>query len=233
MKFIISSAAFLALSRADETTESGEITERKFNSIVSMAYSQINTSWDRKTFENKINKYGCHCFPNGSKAAGGTGPAVNSVDSACKQLYKCHKCVQLTFGDNAVDVDQGRYTWGINDDGSLNCEKNNKNASRKALCECDKAYAENMKLVWSDDSYNDFYWLANKHSKKNPTFVYDDTCVSAGNGDGNGADTCCGIDFPKMEPYYSGDRGCCQETVYNKFTSECCSDGSVGSIGSC
>lgn len=237
MKFIAASTlALAAIAKADETTTQEPIGPRKFNSIVSMTYSQITTNHDKNTFGDMINKYGCHCFPNGSKAAGGQGAAVDGLDSVCKRLYKCHKCIQLTWGPDAVDVNDGRYTWGLDGDGSLNCDKNSNNPARRALCECDRAFAGQMKNIWDDASYNTYYWLNNKHARQNPetVFSYDDTCVANGQGTGAAADVCCGEDFPNMEPYDSTNRGCCaSSTVFNLITQECCTDGTINSIGSC
>lgn len=231
MKFIIASATLALAAHAEDVPET--LDPRKFNSIVGMAHSQVTTSLDKNDFGDKINKYGCHCFPNGSKAAGGTGPAVDAMDSLCKKLYKCHKCIQIEYGMDAIDVNDGRYTWAVEDDGSLSCDKNKNNPARLALCECDRAYAYAMKNVWDDDSFNQYYWLNNKFARQNPdqVFSYEDTCVA--NGGGQSADTCCGAAFPEKEPYDSTQRGCCGNSLFNVFTQECCQDGSVGSIGSC
>lgn len=229
MKFIIASTAVLAtLSNAEE-----DLGPRKFNSIVGMAHSQITTNLSKNDFGDRINKYGCHCFPGGTKAAGGVGPAVDALDSLCKKLYKCHKCIQIEFGADAVDVNDGRYTWALNDDGSLNCDRNQNNPARKALCQCDVAYAESMKTLWDDDNFNEYYWLNNRHSRREDTFDYDSTCVAAGNGGGQAADSCCGDSFPNKEPFDSTQRACCASTVYNIFTQECCNDGGIAGIGSC
>lgn len=229
MKFITSAVALTAFVRSEDG-----LAPRKFNSIVAMAHNQITTTHDKNTFGDMINKYGCHCFPNGSKAAGGSGPAVNAVDGLCKKLSKCHKCIQLEYGEDAVDVNDGRYTWGENDDGTLNCDKNNNNPARRALCECDRNFAYQMKVEWDDASWNNYYWLNNRHARQNEVFDYDETCQPAGNGSGTWqADVCCGDSFPNKEPYDSSQRGCCSSTVFNLFTQECCGNGSIGSIGSC
>lgn len=229
MKLIFASAALVALVRADDDPPG----PRKFNSIVGMAHSQVTTSLDKNSFGDKINKYGCHCFPGGNKAAGGVGPAVDALDSLCKKLYKCHKCIQIEFGPDAVDVNDGRYTWQQEDDGSLGCDKNKNNPARYALCKCDRAYAYAMKTIWDDDSFNTWYWLNNRHARQNESFDYDSTCVAAGNNGGASADECCGVDFPDKEPFDSTQRECCVSTVYNRFTQQCCADGSIKGIGSC
>jgi len=236
MKFIIPATTLLYASvQAEDTTEAPEeIGGRKFNSIVGMAHSQITTSFSKTEFGDKINKYGCHCFPGGTKAAGGVGPAVDALDSLCKKLYKCHKCIQIEFGVDAVDVNDGRYTWALNDDGTLNCDKNQNNPARKALCQCDREYAYEMKNVWTDDGFNEYYWLSNRNARQGGTFDYDATCVANNNGSGAAADQCCGSAFPNKEPFDSTQRACCNsDSVYNIFTQECCTDGTVAGIGSC
>jgi len=237
MKLIIASSALLALVKSDDSaTASGDDLGRKFNSIVGMAHTQVTTTLNKSDFGDRINKYGCHCFPGGTKAAGGVGPAVDALDSLCKKLYKCHKCIQIEYGVDAVDVNDGRYTWAVNDDGSLNCDKNQNNPARKALCQCDRAYAYAMKTLWDDDSFNSYYWLNNRHARQNAgdVFNYDETCVAAGNSGGGAADQCCGSAFPNKEPFDSTQRSCCNDsTVFNIFTQECCTDGSIAGIGSC
>ena len=229
----------LALPAASLANAVPDLAPRKFNSIVGMAHSQVTTALSKDDFGEKINKYGCHCFPNGSKAAGGVGPAVDDMDSLCKKLYRCHKCIQIEFGEDAVDVDDGRYTWALQGDNTLSCEKNQNNPARKALCECDRDFAYAMGEIWSDDGFNPFYWLSNRNARhegkeKNDgsVFDYDQTCQPAANGSGP-ADACCGASYPNKEPYDSTQRTCCNDVLINVLTQECCGNGSVGSIGSC
>jgi len=210
-----------------------------------MAYSQVTTSLSKGDFEKKINNYGCHCFPNGSKIAGGAGPVVDLLDSKCKMLSDCHKCIQIEFGKDAVDVNDGRYTWSIDsNDGSIVCpaNKNNHNPARQALCECDRHFANQLGAVWNDNDpvfHNTFYWMNSNNQKNNPVFDYDATCVrnsNNGGGSGNGGkDSCCGAAFPNKEPYNGANRGCCDGVqVYNRITQECCANGNgVTGIGAC
>lgn len=110
-----------------------------------------------------------------------------------------------------------------------------KNEAKKALCQCDKNFADRMKTVWNDALPNDFYWKSNKNVKNNPTFDFGATCVPAGTG--VTADSCCGTGFPAMEPYSSANnKDCCDATgdIFNTLTHECCIDGSgVQTLGAC
>jgi len=248
MKFLATSTSTLALatiiraqdSANDSSNDASLPDGRRYNSIVEMAYSQVTTNYDRRSFENRISKYGCHCFPGDTRAAGGPGPRVDSLDEECWSLSKCHKCVLITYGDsnlktNLKSMDRfDHYNWSLLADGTISCD-NKKNDAKKSLCECDKAFAERMKTTWNDNLPNDFYWKSNKNVKNNPTFDYESTCVPAGAG--VTADSCCGTGFPNMEPYSSANnKDCCQDSgaIFNSLTHECCADGSgVQTIGAC
>lgn len=246
MKLLAASTSTLALATIikaqdnfndyDDTLPDG----RRYNSIIEMAYSQVTTNYDRRSFENRISKYGCHCFPGDTRAAGGPGPRVDSLDEECWSLSKCHKCVLITYGDsnlktNLKSMDRfDHYKWNLLQDGSISCD-NEKNDAKKSLCECDKAFAERMKTTWNDNLPNSFYWKSNKNVKNNPTFDFDSTCVPAGAG--VTADSCCGTGFPDMEPFSTANsKQCCEDTgaIFNSLTHECCADGSgVQTIGAC
>jgi hypothetical protein len=252
MKFLINSSILLStmtpfISAENEPTPT--IEPRKFKSIISMAYSQINTKLTKSAFESKITNYGCHCFPNGSKSAGGAGPAVDLLDSKCKNLASCHKCIEIEFGKDAVDVDDGRYTWNLDkNNNEIICpaNKNNHNPARQALCECDKHFALEIASIWNEDSvtgelptstFNKFFWDTKSNRKAgNPVFDYSSTCKSDNpQGSGNQANMCCGLTFPNKAPYNSDQRGCCNGgDLYNVFTQECCSNGrGVKAFGTC
>lgn len=240
MKFIAATTMTLfSLSNAQDSNDVQAPGERRYNSIMQMAYTQVTTAYSRREFENRISKYGCHCFPQDTKAAGGPGRPVDSLDEECWSLSKCHKCVMIEFGGddiktNLKDLDRfDHYKWDLLNDNSISCE-NEKNEAKKALCQCDKHFAERMSNVWDDALPNSFYWKSNWNERNNPTFDYDNTCVPSGVG--VTADSCCGTGFPNMEPYSSDTKDCCQASgsIFNSLTHVCCADGSgVQSIGNC
>lgn len=235
---------------------------RRFNSLVSMAYTQVNTSYNRNEFEDRIKRYGCHCFPgtntgeNGVErhSAIGQGKTVDEIDSVCKRLAKCHHCIQLKYGADAIDVNNGRYHWSINDDTrALSCDKN-KDEARKALCECDASFAVEMGNTWQDKNWNSGFWLNNRNQRQSEKsdenwvgdFDYDNTCQKKGAKSNKQnfskshvdpdhaivADKCCGVGF---EPYDSKSKKCCESSgkVYNPDLFQCCASGEVKSFGSC
>merc|ERR1712187_267136 len=74
--------------------------------------SGINTVHDEATLSKMIRNYGCHCFPDYTRKTTGQGPPQNDVDSACRDLNKCKKCLDLenlSADCENGDVDQGKY----------------------------------------------------------------------------------------------------------------------------
>jgi len=244
-KFTFSSDCLIVLSSfvilSSCTVKSQEVpTPRRFSSLISMTHNQINTAYSLDDFKTRMGKYGCHCFQENKRNPGGSGPAVDDIDSACKKLSDCHKCVNIQHGKNFQGndnlSDREHYHWSL-DNGALDCSKNE--GSRLSMCLCDKKFAEEMKLVWNDNNFNEFYWKNNKHTKNNPTFDEITTCkVNNNHGALNRADACCGSSFPEMKPYSTNKRDCCVKndgtaSVFSQVTHQCCSDGEVRVMGAC
>jgi len=230
MKLIIASLATLvAVSRAQDN-ETPEV--RKFSHITKMAFSQIQskTSITSTTLSKMVQNYGCHCFPGLSKIAGGAGPAQDDYDALCRDLARCHKCIEFDHPQeitNAWDANMGKYRWSLNGDGSISCAAN-PDQHKRDLCECDARYAMELGKVWDDATYDYTLWNAKKNSAFN--FDFENVCVRSGLTD---ADECCGA-YPERYPFDSSTRLCCQgTTTYNDQFNECCDDGSVVPIGSC
>lgn len=212
---------------------------RRYRHIVRMAYTQTTTNLPFKALYWRMQNYGCHCFPGSSKAAGGKGGApVDAQDTLCKELADCHKCVSLEFGD-LIDVDKSGYKWDQDaQTGELTCGRN-KDPAKLALCKCDSKFAADFGNLWTDDSFNKYYWLSPRQVAKYPDvsrFDPVDTCQSFGGGTGrdHANDKCCGLDYPDRIPYSSGYRSCCESSgiLYNPMFETCC-DGRIESVGSC
>lgn len=240
---------------AGNSTESAEDSQetllggpmvRRFNSIASMAYTMVgdNTAHSRNDFEDRIKKYGCYCFTGTKKegdrhAAGGAGEPVDGIDDLCRKLTRCHKCLQITFPDDDIDVDNSRYTWEYDESThALDCSKNKNNPSRKALCECDASFATAVGAMWTDSQHQLKYWHSPKNKKFKEQFDFEATCTRQGTGGSgsNGADQCCGTGI-EMKPYNSGEKQCCDNNgsnkIYDATMMTCCQDGSVKLNGAC
>lgn len=170
---------------------------RRFNTMVNMAFNTVTTDFNRHDFEDRIKKYGCHCFPGSNKdadpkrrhAAIGVGPAVDEIDSVCQTLAKCHRCVELRF-PGEIDVNDGRYDpYGkkkgkkiaaVAGASEFDCSFN-KSAAKRALCECDTEFAIKLGRVWNDTNHDPHYWQNNRNLRQmetrgTPVFDYDATC---------------------------------------------------------
>lgn len=210
---------------------------RKFSHIVRMINMKLTvqgkTTFTYSEIVKKIQNYGCHCFPGMSRIAGGVGAPVDQLDSACRKLARCHKCVDIEY-NRECDVDFGKYKWsfvGVSAD-EVECQAGQTDC-KMSQCACDKEFADEIATFWDDANYNTYYWL-NKHNvKQNPTFDFASTCVSGANN--VQADMCCGDQYPSKQPYDSTQRMCCDQSgrTYNDAMEDCCPDGSIKTLGSC
>lgn len=197
-----------------------------------------NTTLSRKQLIRKMLNYGCHCFPGTRKrrSVGGKGPAMDEIDSVCKQQYHCHKCIKLV---HQCDPDRtgyrvkfiGKRRSLVRD---ISCKGEEGTCSRD-LCECDKEMAYSLSDLWDDSLHSTYYWGDKKNINRNEYFDYEGTCKATGNG--GGSDACCG-NFPNIIPYNSMDRTCCatdptKPRTYNPNSHDCCPSGGVNLIGSC
>lgn len=200
--------SFIGYSIAQTETDA---TEKKFSAIVEFAYSQVTTADDVGTWHKKIQNYGCHCFPDATRVPGGKGAPVDDMDNLCRDLARCHACVELDHGVSNIGLEKYKY---VVTGSTIDCSSNTE-AVKLQQCECDKQFAIALGGVWDDASFNTFYW-GNKNNN-DPQFDIVSTCT-AGSGAGV-QDACCGAS-PDRRPYSSA--------VF-----ECCSDGSIASVGGC
>jgi len=223
MKFAAAISFIAIASKAQNVTHPDG---RKFSHIVNMAHSQITTAFSSKDISKMIQNYGCHCFPGLSKIAGGQGPAQDGIDSLCRELARCHKCVEMDYG-NTIDSNTEKYRWEKLQDGSISCARNTI-PEKRDLCLCDANYAMELGKVWDDAAFDYTIWLNRKNAQAN--FDYENICK---NGGGVPSDSCCG-EYPNRQPLNTLSKDCCQDKhVYSDMTEECCPDGTVKAIGSC
>jgi len=165
----------------------------------------------------RLQNYACHCFPGNNRIAGGAGPAQDNIDWLCKKLAKCHKCISADYGISSFtsewDADIGKYRWSADSNGDLTCDAND-DSYKHDLCECDAAFATALGANWDDSNWDNSMWGNRKNSGY--TLDYDNVCVGFAGAE---ATDCCGT-YPERMPF---------QTVSH----DCCSDGSVATIGSC
>lgn len=227
MKFAAATVAILSIAAKAQNSTSDAIEGRKFSAIMDMIMvSGINTVHDEATLSKMVRNYGCHCFPDYTRKTSGTGAPQNEVDSSCRTLNQCKKCIELEGMDGDCengDIDQGKYDYSVVG-GAVDCNpRGRNNACKVAQCECDKDFAVNLSAVWVDAEFDLQLWATIKNTNAmanagTPVFDYDTTCVKTP-GPGP-ADACCGNAFPAKTPYNTNNR-------------ECCADGSLKLFGSC
>ena len=205
---------------------------RKFSNILTMVYSQLDTSYSQSSINSFMRNYGCFCFQDGSKAIGGQGKPVDRRDRLCKKLYQCKKCIKLDFSDPNVscDPDYDAYDMTVSvsqsNDGNIDnfditCN-DEINSCKRTTCECDKAFAVDFATTWDDDNYDLSLWYNNRNVKiarKEGRELFDKENVCQKINKNSQKASCCGEGLERKP--------------YNDFLQDCCSDGQARSVGTC
>ena len=108
-------------------------------------YSQLvdqMTYYNNDFDERKYWTYGCQCLILGDRPMSdpGHGPPVDELDTVCKQYKDCQKCARMTHGEMCIG-EFVRYNLRIGQNGPV-C-RNEAGSCERALCECDKQFAQN------------------------------------------------------------------------------------------
>lgn len=238
-----------------------QVEQKKFSNIIDMTYHKLEDNVNfqailsantanpnrnaRKNFSYMMSNYGCHCFPNHKSTIGGKGKPVDELDSVCRSLYRCYRCIDIENPNGECDTDQGGYKYGLEDNNGskdVNCDImwNKTPMCKTHQCQCDRQFAESVASLFNDGStwnFNPDFWLNPKYVKRaeangDPIFDADTVCSAMVSPP---ADACCGASFPDKVPYNSGSRECCvaANRPYSMMSEECCDDGTVVEAGKC
>jgi hypothetical protein len=178
-------------------------------------------------FYEKFAGYGCYCFNDGPVVKG-EGKPVDRIDTTCRQLMRCERCVQIDREneDLPVDCDNHRgYHYrakksATTGDAFIYCHKRN-DPCQRAACECDRAFAIEMAVAidsWSQEHVD----IVKKDGfcEKPEQFRRSEF---RGKSDSGNNHACCGV-YPDRMPYLAvGPRQCCGNVLYTASTRECCS----------
>lgn len=195
--------------------------------------------------------YGCWCLPDAEHTVNGNGYGnpVDEVDFSCKRQSQCYECAKMDHQGRECLPDKVQYSYSLEFDAadpdnhmkkSITCldEPNSgknggyseKFSCRRAICECDKKLAEDLR--------EHFHIWTHENHQEQGTFDPPTQCVKQpGNGAGaEGEPQCCGA-YPNRFPYKVADgaRMCCGDKTYDSSIYECCdaSGSNVAAIGSC
>lgn len=187
--------------------------------------------------------YGCWCLPDEDHAdyVPRFGKPVDEVDSSCKKQAQCYDCAKMDHGDECESSDVG-YRFELHKDpndpnnhwkNSITCLDNPdkaKKACNRAVCECDKRLAEDLRTNFG-------FWKQGHHQTQgdfDTSMCEVDRCTG-GNCQARGPVECCGNNTGPRFPFRSnfGQRGCCGDKTYDTTVQECCSAGDVRFSGAC
>lgn len=233
---------------------------KKFNKIIQMVYQKLIDApnflenfpfadrWgQKKVFIEMLQEYGCHCFPTNKSTYGGKGAPVDQLDEACRNLFRCHKCVRLedTTGSCDPDTVSYRFETDITQDPRANiCRLSNRDSEcMMNTCQCDNHFAATVYNLWtnadgSNWTYNFENWYNGrylKYAKANNLIGFDHAGTCRPGMLTNLPDACCGTEYPHKQPYASGIRQCCAADgqTYNALLDKCCDDGVRYGVSSC
>lgn len=187
--------------------------------------------------------YGCYCLPDRNHAltTAGYGTPVDPIDGACKRQSECYKCAEMDNNEDKCEPSTTSYKYRlIYDDNdpdnhmkkSIECMDQPRKLGmgrlgcKRAICECDKKLAEDLRLQYST-------WNINYHSEQGE---FDNSvCIPRCNKDNCHREIeCCGYKGEGVRmPFNPLQRSCCGDTTYDPTFFECCEGDRVDTIGSC
>lgn len=167
-------------------------------------------------FAQRMNNYGCHCWPDYPQIENlsGQGASLDDIDSSCHKLQDCHACLKQEYGAEVCDPVNTRYKARLVGD-EIRCmnKSTGKQACKRNLCECDKKFSNEFAASFGSWS-SEFAALKEKS-------IYDDFCRKAGGRGYDSAlfvkDSCCGT-YPDIKPYSSQTHECDGKRVFRKDT---------------
>lgn len=189
--------------------------------------------------------YGCWCLPDAEHTVEGVGfgQPIDEVDASCKRQASCYECAKMDHQGRNCVADQVQYNYQLNVGAdnwgnSIECldEPNSgknggwseKFSCRRAICECDKKLAEDLREHFH-------VWTHENHQGQGDFNPVAQCLKSPGNGAGfDGTPECCG-EYPNRFPYKTnqGSRMCCGDKTYDSSLFECCASGNIAAIGAC
>lgn len=184
--------------------------------------------------------YGCHCLPDAehSKDSKPFGTPIDAIDSTCKQMGVCYKCLESKYSGKKKQCkpEDTNYKYTIIEENGqgidIECSPKN-NECAQDVCLCDRKFA-------MDVTEHEHIWDPSFHSVKG-NFVRDKRCkkretsVHHGGNNAKPDGVCCGMDsWPNVSLRKKGEK-CCGRVSYNDQRKECCNSkrSEITSLGMC
>jgi len=183
--------------------------------------------------------YGCWCFQMGDNPLRlGNGQPVDDLDRTCKKQKECYLCANKDEKERRNQncyPDETSYKFNavfdqVTNQPVVQC-LNKKGSCKRNICECDKAFASNLKAnenlwLFQNSQYSGFDQRANCLAR-----------ISTPGGGGGHVEECCG-EYPNRFPYKKRLDGkktqcCASKTLYQAESHECCNNDFVAALGTC
>lgn len=175
---------------------------------------------------SEITNYGCHCM-FGAKWRHGRSKPVNIVDSTCKDLAMCYKCVFIDHDVEAIPGDCDTVTESYTGPSLIQVQNkgifqacSDENAGdicKTRTCSCDTNFVYRLIEIFFDATSFD---EQPQHDQNG--FDFENECPRRDDA-GSLVKECCGT-YPKRFPFglREGQRACCVDRTYNPFNLNCC-----------
>lgn len=196
-------------------------------------------SWENiGEITNALDQRGCWCNFQPENVFNGRGPALDSWDSACKDLTNSYFCiVQEMKEQNGLICEPWATTYNYpgmgnqnsgntpnfsiaTDDVVKSCREHNLSADECSLkaCYVEMYFAQQISKIMF--SANSDLGKINKYKHGKKGFDFESSCPHVVNPN-NQDIKCCGI-YPIRFPFRGDDRKCCGNIVYSETFHECC-----------
>jgi len=159
--------------------------------------NHYNDEWQLDT--EYLTDYGCHCRNNLDRRQQGLGNPYGAVDTECHMWKQCLKCAVSLYGDECTAQDI-KYNSNFVD-GGYQCQ-NAPGTCRKAICECDLAFAQHMGREAKE--WDIKYWAMDMGG-----FQHFNTTQCVQPIGGNYKARCCGNILTDYLTMYNANKQCC------------------------
>merc|ERR1712176_895789 len=186
--------------------------------------------------------YGCHCFSDikTDLLTPGTGRAIDKIDSACKALIDCLNCSAEDHGLSKKCNQYVGYSYEsyVNEETGANelmCTDDH-DTCKRSMCECDARFIKtvqkyNYEVEHSKNKLDKIRSCPKQNNRTGGKLT--SNLIGGGRSGGDEVKVCCGPPGLRHPITVTMTRDCCNTKTYNPFLSECCSDGTIESVGSC
>ena len=178
---------------------------------------------DKRDAFEFVYKYGCYChssFRMTGSANNYHGPALDELDSLCRDSHRAQRCLEDEFGGSLTGENKRdrSYPWYLDaNTNQIVCNNQNNpawasrddNQMRLRNCLIEKEFVESIvDLINGGTFERNENWIKMNNNK------YANACPTTANGNpgGSGGKICCGTGL-SAKPYNTATKICCDNEV--------------------